>query len=142
MNLSNLKASQTITITLKNPETGELVLNDSDNTAMTIDVYSSHTKEYKKAERESDKSEQYKLITKGKEAAELTAEQLYLIDDLRNQRLRELITSILVSCNIDKTEKSKVKVDELKEILAQDDYAWILTQIQEGASKGAVFIKA
>ena len=48
MDLGNLKPkSDEVIVELKHPSTGEVLLNDSDDTPMTISLVAPHTKEYK-----------------------------------------------------------------------------------------------
>lgn len=141
MNIANLGAEKTITVELVHPGT-KVNLTNSDKTKMCVSLFAPHTAEYKKAERKTDRSKEFKEIQNGVEFKDLTPEQLYQIDDLRNQRRLELITQIIESCNIDGEDGEKIDIKTLCRWLKKESHGWIVTQLDNEVGKGEVFINA
>lgn len=132
MDLMNLKpTSDTIEVKLVHPNTGKPLKND-DKTDMTINVYASHSKEYK-AVMHKQTNKRLKTMQAGKKV-EFTAE------DIEEAGLT-LLSEITESWNITYgAEKPKLSVAKAKEIY--EEVFWIKDQIEEAQAESLDFTKA
>ena len=129
MDLMNLKpTSDVVEVTLTHPSTSE-VLKNEDNTAMTITMYASHSKEYKVIVHEQT-NKRLKLA-QSKVKTDITSE-------LIEEASLDLLSSATKSWNITYGKKTP----ELTRGLAKEIYQevfWIKDQIEEAVADSLDF---
>ena len=132
MDLMSLKpASDTIEVTLKHPNTGDVLCND-DKTPMTITVYASHSKGYKSAMHDQT-NKRLKAMQTGKK------------QEITSQDMEEAGLALLVKITLgwDITyDKEKPKFTPAKAKELYDGVFWIKDQIEEALADSLDFTKA
>ena len=132
MDLMNLKpSSDTVEVTLKHPNTGDILKND-DKSDMTITIHASHSKEYKAATYEQT-NKRLKAMQSGKKQ-EITAQ------DMEEAGLT-LLAKATADWNITYGgEKPKLTVAKAKDLY--NEVFWIKDQIEEALAESLDFTKA
>ena len=123
--------NDTVDVPIVHPTTFETLLNN-DKSEMSITVYATHSKEYKKAV--FDQTNKRLKQAQGKRKVDVTAE------DLEESTL-ELLAKATKEWNITyNKEQPKFSVDKAKEIYSE--VFWIRDQIEEAVSTSLDFTKA
>ena len=132
MDLMNLKpTSDTVEVTLKHPNTGDVLKND-DKTDMTIVVYASHSKEYKALMHEQT-NKRLKAM-QGKKNTDITAQEM-------EEATLNMLSKITSEWNITyNKEQPKLSIAKAKQIY--DEVFWIKDQIEEALADSLDFTKA
>ena len=132
MDLMNLKPiSDTVEVTLKHPNTGDVLKND-DKTDMTIVVYASHSKEYKALMHEQT-NKRLKAM-QGKKNTDITAQEM-------EEATLNMLSKITSEWNITyNKEQPKLSIAKSKQIY--DEVFWIKDQIEEALADSLDFTKA
>tara|TARA_R110001592_G_scaffold46262_2_gene147347 strand:- start:3906 stop:4304 length:399 start_codon:yes stop_codon:yes gene_type:complete len=132
MDLMNLKpTSDTVEVTLKHPNTGDVLKND-DKTDMTIVVYASHSKEYKALMHEQT-NKRLKAM-QGKKNTDITAQDM-------EEATLNMLSKITSEWNITyNKEQPKLSIAKAKQIY--DEVFWIKDQIEEALADSLDFTKA
>lgn len=121
--------SDTIEVTLMHPNTDEVLTNE-DGSAMTVELYAPHSKEYKAAMHEQT-NKQLKKTKGGRKEIEVRAEEL-------EKAGLDLLVKVTKSWNI--TYKgSQPGLDKAEEVY--ETVFWIKDQIERGLSETLDFTK-
>lgn len=132
MDLMDLKpTSNTVEVTLKHPNTGDVLTND-DNTDMTIVVYASHSKEYKNVMHEQTNKRLKKMQKDGTQ--EITSQEM-------EGSALEVLSKITCDWNIT-YDKKKPKLSSSKAKDLYEEVFWIKDQIEEAIANSLDFTKA
>ena len=122
--------SDEIVITLLHPNTEEIIKND-DGSDMSITVYASHTKEYKKAMHEQ--------ANKRLKKAQKTKDQSFTSEDLEQASL-DILSKVTKDWNITfKGEKPKMTLAKAREVF--ESVFWIKDQVEVGLAEPLDFMK-
>lgn len=121
-----------VVVTLNHPSTSLPILNDGDNTPMTITMYSPYSKEYKKVQHEQ--------ITKRLQKSQKSGDDAVDYGELEDASL-EILAKVTKSWDITLGgEKPKLTVAKAKSLY--EDVFWIKTQVEEAGTKTLDFMKA
>jgi len=124
MDLKDLKPKEdSVEITLHHPVSGEVLLNDDDDSPMTISVISSLSKKYKERLFEMSRSSMKKEVFSGDEPG---FNELY---EFSVDFLADMTTGWNITLMGKSPEYSK---DAAKELYS--DYAWVKEQVDAGVS--------
>ncbi len=131
MDLKALKPqSDTITVELKHPSTGELLLN-TDDTPMTITVWAAHSKEYKSVIHEAANKRLKKAAKTKNKQVDLTIEEI-------EQQGLDLAVAVIKDWNITYGEEMpKFSRDLALEIYKE--LFWVREQVDEAVESVDVF---
>jgi len=126
MDLSNLKPKEdAVEIVLLHPVTGEVLLNDEDESPMTISVISSLSKKYKEQLFNMSRKEMGKSLS----SKDAEFEDLY---ELSVDFLAEMSCGWNITLN---GEKPSYSFESAKSVY--DEYSWVKDQVEAGLSNAS-----
>lgn len=134
--LNSLHLDDTVTIELKNPETGDTLYCDEEKKdAFTWTVIANHTKAYKKLA--AGMKERLKAEFPDKTIVNLLMEG--------NEKAESLLLDLTIESSmkfnmIEDGKKVKFSKDKARELLEKDSLTWLKKQVIEGATKTAGFM--
>lgn len=142
MDLQSLFASGTAVIEIKNPQTGEVIMDESTPPQpMTLTVMGRHTDQYKKMER---------LVgfdalkrNKKKDVEKMTAAEFEIAVSENSVSSLELEANTVVDCNIFMDgKKLKCNQKSIIELFSDERTSWIRVQFLEDMDKNELFFKS